>query len=94
MNEQTEPLSNGSELPKHPSLTTSREIVEYGQVKDANDGTVLTSGLHQSEVSMLMKGQQMALGHLYRYAIRNNRIYHTRARVVIDCQTESIDEVV
>lgn len=86
--EFTEPLKNGDLLPKHPSSTTALKIVRYGDVWDDQDGTKLTAGLHENEVRTLMNGDQMALRHLYRYAIRNDKIFHTRSLVVIDCDCE------
>jgi hypothetical protein len=89
MIEQTQPLRNGDLLPKHPSTTTAREVVQYLKVWDANDNHQLSSGqLRGTEVSMLMGGSQMALGHLYLFTIRDNRIYHTRQSVVIDVETD------
>lgn len=82
--ETTEPLRNGQKLPDHPSDTTALKIVKFGAVRDDADGTPLQSGLHQNEIRMLQMGQQMSLGHLYRYAILDGRIFHTRDLVVID----------
>lgn len=86
----TEALRNGDSLPKHPSSTTALKIVRYGDVWDDQDGTKLTAGLHENEVQTLMNGNQMALRHLYRYAIRNDRIFHTRGLVTIDVDCEPI----
>src|SRR5882672_1533569 len=86
----TELLANGATLPDHPASTTGLKIVSFGQVSDDADGTVLTGGLHQSEISMLMNGSQMSLGHLYRFAIRNGKIFHTRRLVTIDCKCEPV----
>jgi hypothetical protein len=85
--ETTEPLPNGSPLPDHPSSTTALRIVEYGDVYDEADGRPLKAGrLHESAIRMLMDGNVGGLGHLYFYAIRNRKIYHTRKLVTIDCK--------
>jgi hypothetical protein len=85
--ETTEPLKNGADLPDHPASTTSLKIIEYGNVYDDGDGTPLQQGkLREAEVQNLMHGDQMALRHLYLYAIRNKKIYHTRNLVTIDCE--------
>ncbi len=87
MSETTEPLKNGASLPSHPASTTSLKITKFGNVYDDQDGTPLKAGmLRESDISNLMIGDQMALKHLYLYAIRNNRIVHTRGLVVIDCE--------
>lgn len=86
--EFTDPLRNGDELPDHPSSTTALKIVKYGDVWDDQDGTRLKVGLHENELRMLMNGEQMALQHLYLYAFRNNRIYHTRNLVTVDVECE------
>ena len=88
----TEPLPNGAKLPDHPSDTTAKRIVEYGPVLDATDGTRLRGGLHNNEVSVLMNGEVASLAHLYYYAIRDRRIYHTRPAVIIHCLTELVVE--
>lgn len=89
MSETTEPLRNGDPLPEHPDSTTALKITKFGDVYDDGDGTPLVSGrLRESEVQMLMSGNQMALRHLYFYAIRNKKIYHTRSLVTIDCECE------
>lgn len=87
MEEVTEPLKNRQELPSHPSHTTSRKITAVVEVRDASDGTRMTAGLPRNELNLLMNGQRI-LEHLYRYAILNGRIYHTRdkAVVVVKCQ--------
>ena len=90
--DHTEPLRNGSQLPEHPSLTTGKKVVEYGRVWDDADGQVLLSGLHENEVRMLMSGNQMSLKHLYRFAIRDRRIYHTRNLVCIDVKCVDIPD--
>jgi len=88
MNE-TEPLVNGADLPTHPSSSTSLKIVKYGNVYDDGDGTPLRRGaLHESEIQMLMNGNQMALRHLYLYTIRGKKIYHTRNLVTIDVECD------
>lgn len=87
----TEPLPNGSELPTHPDGDTGLRITSYGPVKDSTDGTVLHIGLHRSELSMLMAGNKMALGHTYSYAVINNHIYHTRQSVVIACTCVKVE---
>lgn len=85
--ETTEPLANGAELPTHPELTTALKIIKYGDVYDDGDGTPLRAGvLREGEIRMLMDGNQMALKHLYLYAIRNKRIFHTRDLVTVDCE--------
>lgn len=84
--EYTEPLANGAELPTHPSSTTALKIVKFGSVRDDSDGTPLKIGLEANELSMLMAGEQGALTHLYLYAIKNNRIFHTRDLVIIDVE--------
>lgn len=89
----TEPLKNGAKLPEHPALTTSKKIVEYGAVQDDATGTVLHGGLHNNEITMLMGGQQGSLSHLFRCAIRNRHIYHTRPLVVISVRTEDVDDL-
>lgn len=91
-NDTTEALPNGAELPTHPALTTAKKVIEYGRVWDDANGITLLSGLHQNEIAMLMAGEQGALGHLYRYAIRNKHIYHTRPLVCIDVKTEEVVE--
>lgn len=88
----TEALPNRAELPAHPALTTSKKIIEYGRVWDDADGITLHGGLHQNEIAMLMSGDQMSLRHLYRYAIINKHIYHTRPLVCIDVRTEEVVE--
>lgn len=88
----TEPLANGAPLPEHSGTDTARKIVEYGRVWDDANGITLMSGmLHENEVRMLQMGHNMALGHLYCYAIRDKKIYHTRNLVVIDvkCREET-----
>ena len=89
----TEPLRNGDPLPSHPSTTTARKITEYGPVHDANDDTQLTAGLHRNEVAILRSGQRI-LEHAYRYAVLDQKIYHTRSSVVIHVVTEPLDDVV
>lgn len=87
--EQTEPLVNGSTLPSHPAHTTSLKITEFLTVRDVEDGAVLQQGLHENEIRMLAMGQQMSLTHLYRFAYRDNKIFHTRKNpVTIDCICE------
>lgn len=89
--ETTEPLPNGAELPEHPASTTALKIIEYGKVWDDGDGRPLASGrLHESQVRMLMNGDQMALQHLYLYAIRDKKIYHTRQLVTIDVKVTEV----
>jgi hypothetical protein len=90
MEEVTEPLANCQEVPNHPAHTTSRKIISVQEVRDAEDGTRCTAGLPRSELSLLMNGQRI-LDHLYRYAILNGRVYHTRNKVVIvvKCQDQS-----
>ncbi len=82
----TEPLANGDLLPSHPANTTSLKITNYGEVRDAEDGIVLHGGLHQNEIRTLALGQQMSLTHLYRFAIRDKKIFHTRPAVIIDVE--------
>lgn len=86
----TEPLRNGARLPTHPATTTALRITAYGEVRDAKDGHPLTAGLHNNEIRTLMGGGNPALAHLYRYAIRDGHIYHTRSRVTIDCECEEV----
>ncbi len=85
---ETEPLKSGARLPDHPA-TTTQKIVKYGEVRDSHDGHLLTAGLHENEVRSLMAGNQ-ALNHLYRFSIKQigdaKYIFHTRPRVVIDCE--------
>jgi hypothetical protein len=87
----TEPLPNGATLPEHPASTTALKIIEYGKVYDDGDGRPLLAGkLHESDVRMLMSGHNGALGHLYLYAIRDKKIYHTRRLVTIDVKVTEI----
>lgn len=88
----TEPLKNGDPLPPHPDDTTAKKITVYGFVYDADNGVRCTAGLHRNEVEQLRNGNQMALGHLFRYVILDRHIYHTRQSVVIHCKTEPNDE--
>ena len=90
----TAPLKNGDRLPDHPANTTALKIVKFGKVYDSEDGVELGGGLHASELACLMDGNQMALGHTYYFTVRNGKIYHTRASVVIACFTEPIDDPV
>lgn len=87
----TEPLLNGAELPTHPADTTAKKITHFGRVFDDATGTVLTAGLHNNEIAMLMANQCESLSHLFRFVIRNMHIYHTRPLVVIECRTEEIE---
>ena len=92
MIEETHPLKNGAELPHHPASTTSREVVQYLKVRDAEDGTELLGGqIRGTELSMLMSGEQMSLRHLYLYTTRSGRIYHTRPSVIITVETTDAD---
>jgi hypothetical protein len=84
----TELLANGARLPEHPASTNSLKVVSFGTVRDDGDGTILKGGLHENEVRILMSGHPGALGHLYRFVIRNQRIYHTRSLVTIDVLCE------
>lgn len=86
----TGPLPNGADLPDHPANTTGLQIVSYGKVWDDGDGRPLTAGLHEAQVKMLMLGRQMALQHLYLYAIRDKKIYHTRNLVTIDVKVKEV----
>ena len=89
MSEVTEPLRNGDDLPTHPSSTTALKITKYGDVYDDGNGTPLRAGgLKENEIQMLMQGNQMALKHLYLYALRNKKIYHTRDLVVIEVECD------
>lgn len=90
MDDTTEPLPNGADLPTHPALTTAKRITDYGDVFDDASGIQLHGGLHANEISRLMSGDQMRLTHLYRYCIRNKRIYHTRPLVIISVKTEDV----
>lgn len=83
--ETTEPLKNGEALPSHPANTTALRITEFGKVFDDGDGRPLETGkLHENEIRMLQSGQVGGLGHLYLYAIRDKKIFHTRSLVTID----------
>jgi len=83
----TEPLPNGAALPEHPGQSTAYKIVSYGNVYDAEDGLPLSAGkLHESMIRMLMGNETGGLGHLYLFAIRDCKIFHTRRKVVIDCK--------
>ena len=84
--EITEPLPNGATLPSHPASTTALRVIRYGSVWDDSDGKPLKVGLHENELRMLMNGEQMALGHLYLYCIRGDKIFHTRPLVVVDVE--------
>ncbi len=86
----TEDLANGSELPSHPEGTTAKKVVELLGVFDSETETPLQRGLHNSEITSLMHGEQMALQHLFRYAIRSGKIYHTRASVYIKVRCEDV----
>lgn len=88
----TEPLANGAELPSHPALTTAKKVVEYLSVFDDANGTPLQGGLHRNEIAMLMGKQPHPLGHLYRYAIVNRHLYHTRSLACINVRTEDVVE--
>jgi hypothetical protein len=91
--ETTEPLPNGAALPDHPANTTALKVVEYGKVWDDGDGRPLQSGrLGENEIRMLMLGNQMALQHLYCYAIRDKKIYHTRRLVTVDVKCREVAE--
>lgn len=83
LDDVTEPLSNGQEIPSHPASTNAKRITVHGKCVDADDGTILRGGMHRNEIAMLMSGSQMSLQHLYSYVILNNHIYHTRRAVVI-----------
>lgn len=94
MSETTDPLRNGDDLPTHPSSTTALKITKYGNVYDDGDGTPLRAGvLRESEIQMLMDGNQMALRHLYLYAVRDKKIYHTRDLVSIEVECEPDGDV-
>ena len=86
--EYTEALRNGAKLPKHPAETTARKVVKYLDVLDSRDGHELTAGLHNNEIRTLMNGGNPALAHLYRFSIKNGRIYHTRSRVILVVECE------
>lgn len=88
----TEPLKNGDPLPAHPDDTTAKRITVYGPVYDADDGTLCTAGLHRNELARLQDGDQMALGHLYRYVILDRKVFHTRKAVVIHCKTTTNEQ--
>ena len=88
----TEPLPNGADLPKHPANTTGRKVISYGKVLDAEDGRPLRAGLHQNEIRMLMAGHAGGLGHLYAFAMLNDKIFHTRQSVVVDVKTIDVDD--
>ena len=87
----TEPLASGDPIPDHPASDTAHTILTLSSVRDAEDDTLLTAGLHNNEVSTLMSGEN-PLPHLYRFAIREHdgkkRIYHTRKSVIIECEVE------
>ena len=88
---QTEPLYNGDPLPEHAASTTALRVVKYNSVIDADNHRELHGGLHNNELSILMNKEKHALGHLYFYAIRNGRIYHTREKVVIEVLCTNAD---
>ncbi len=91
MEHETAPLKNGDPLPAHPSHTTSLKITKFGEVRDAENGQVLTGGLHGTTINSLATGST-ALSHLYRYGYRkigqDTIIFHTRPAVVIDVECE------
>lgn len=89
---QTSPLRNGDLLPDHPDHTTALKVVSYSRVTDATDGRELMAGLHRAEVSMLKSGEKGGLEHLYRYAIVDRHIYHTRGLVVVEVECTDADE--
>jgi hypothetical protein len=88
---QTSPLRSGDELPNHPDHTTALKVLNYGKVYDDADGHELMRGLHRAEITMLMSGQKGGLDHLYRYAMVNGHIYHTRSLVTVECECVSVD---
>lgn len=92
LDDTTEPLPNGAKLPSHPDNTTAKRVISYGKVFDAEDGRPLRVGLHQNEIKMLMSGQVGGLGHLYAFAMLNDKIYHTRKQVVIDVKCVEIED--
>jgi len=96
MKEFSEPLKSGAKLPTHPSETTARKIVRYGEVTDSRDGHPLTGGLHQNEIQMLRSGEVGGLAHTYRYCFvqegNERKIYHTRSRVTICVETLPIED--
>lgn len=91
---QTQPLRSGDKLPDHPDHTTSLKIIKYGRVTDDADGHECAGGLHATEISMLKGGERGGLAHLYRYAIIDGRIFHTRNLVVVDveCTNANADD--
>ncbi len=92
--ETTEPLKNGDPLPDHPANTTSLKITKFCEVRDAENGQVLTGGLHGTTINSLATGNS-SLSHLYRYAYRkigaDTIIFHTRPTVVIDVECEPVE---
>jgi hypothetical protein len=89
--EVTQPLKSGDKLPDHPSHTTSLKITKFGEVRDAENGQVLTGGLHGTTINSLATGNT-SLSHLYRYAFRKigqeTIIFHTRKSVIIEVECE------
>lgn len=91
MEEYSEPLRTGAKLPVHPADTTARKVISYGEVSDSRDGHILTAGLHRNEIQTLKHGGNPALSHLYRYAIQDGCIYHTRSRVTMAVTTTDVE---
>ena len=88
MEEITETVFNKGEVPQHPATTTARKVIGILEVRDAQDGTRCTAGLHRNELASLMNGIPV-LPHLYKYCAINGRIYTTRQRgvvIVVKCE--------
>jgi len=88
---QTSPLRNGDKLPDHPDHTTSLVVTKYGRVFDATDGLELLPNLHRTEQMMLKGGERGGLSHMYRFAVIDGRIYHTRPSVIIMVETSDAE---
>jgi len=87
---QTQPLRSGDLLPDHPDHTTALKVTTYGKVFDDADGKELTAGLHRNEIDVLQRGSRI-LSHLYRFAVVNNHIFHTRNLVTIEVECTDAD---
>jgi hypothetical protein len=87
MKDVTDRLSSGDAIPDHPARSNALKILSIDEVRDAENGALLTSGLDGTTAAVLQSGQGDHLNHLYRYVIREvngvKRIYHTRPNPVI-----------